>query len=239
MKLARHLYGGAPVIMPYQVGATVSNVGVPLLSLTAAGDSGLIACTTTGAANMVGISLDTATYVITQQTALDAERLVKVDIRPDAVYKVRLSNDGTTGTAQANHAVTTASAAGTVVTTSAFDWNGTDLDEGTVWCYSGANIGQVRKITSTSSTSATVTVPFENDTVVGDNFRHANFHPLDAQSETVTLTSDFLELDCSVATATNGAEFNCIQIIVSTVNDSSGDAYALLISDDHALNKLA
>ena len=237
MRVAKHMGGGAAHFLPLQVGATVSNVGVPLLIATAAGDTGLIACTTTGAADMAGLSHDTATYVTAQQTGgTTAERTIKVDVRPDAIYSARLSNDGTTGTAQANHTVTTASAAGTVVTTSAFDWNTTDMDEGTVWCYSGANIGQVRKITSTGTTSCTVTVAFENDTVVGDNFRHANFHPMDVNSRSLTLTSDFLEADCSVALVTSGVPAQILEILVSTINSSSGDAFVHWMAADHALN---
>jgi len=237
MEIVKYLYGGAAFRAKYQIGATVADVGVPLLTATADGDSGLIACTTTGASNMVGINLDTATYVTAQQTdGSTAERTVTMDIRPDAVIKAVLSGATTEDTALGQRTITTATTDGLDVTTTGDTWQ----DEGLVWGYTGANAGQQRKVTSVSSSVATVDVAFENDHQVGDIFLHAPFFPMDAQSETVTLSALFTQIDASASIITNGAEFNIIDVVTfGAADDGLTKSYALLVSDDHALNKLA
>lgn len=236
MQIAKYLYGGAAYRGKYQIGATVADVGVPLLTATADNDSGLIACTTTGCANMVGITFDTATYVTAQQTALDAERTVTLDLRPDAVYKALLSGSGTENTALAQFVITTATADGKDITTTGDTWQ----DDSIVWGYTGANAGQQRKVTSVSSSVATVTVPFENDHQVGDIFLAAPFFPLDAQSETVTLSALFTQVDASANSTESAAAFNILEVVgKSLAEEGTTKSYVLLVSDDHALNKLA
>lgn len=119
------LSGGAPVIKSYQVNATFANAGVPAL-VSAAGEAGIDLPTTTGAVDMVGVTLDTATYSTTQG---DAEALVRVIINPDAILKMRMSGGATTGTSLTLQEVTTASAGGTVITTGA-EWSSPTYDEG-------------------------------------------------------------------------------------------------------------
>lgn len=229
MHVSGLLSGGAPVVKKYQINADVDNAGIPLL-VGGADEAGLDLPTTTAVNDMVGINLDTATYVTAQQTdGTSAERTVSVVINPDAIIKARLAAGATSGVALASNDVDTASASGLAVT--AGDYNTVDMDEGIIWCISGANVGQRRKITSTATTAATVTVAFDNDTVVGDVFLHANVYPMDAS--TPTLTSDFTELSAQVAVATNTAEFAVIDM------DTEGtlDSYAYLVALDHILNK--
>jgi hypothetical protein len=235
MQLKALLNGGAPVIKSYQINATVADVGVPLL-VGGAGEAGLDLPSTTAVNDMVGVNLDTATYVTSQQTdGSTAERTVKVIINPDAIYRARLSGDGTTGTALTLFDITTATTDGLDITTGD-DWNSTDMDEGLVWGYDGANVGQIRKITSTTTLAATVTVAFENDHQVGDNFLRANFSLMDVPN--VTLTSDFQEIDTSVQVASNVAEFALIDIVAGTINsEGTLKSFVDMVCQDHVLNQ--
>lgn len=145
MELAGLLCGGAPVIKKYQVAQTVDNVGIPLLASTEA-EAGLDAPTTTNAADMVGLNLDTATYVTAQQTdGSSAERTVSVIINPDIILKALLSGGGAENTALTLYDITTATSDGLDVTTGD-DWSSPQFDDGAVWGYDGANAGQIRKI---------------------------------------------------------------------------------------------
>ena len=148
MEYAYSLTGNSvPVMKKYQVAATVANVGVPLL-IPAAGGAGLATSTTTSAANMVGCTLDTATYVTAQQTdGTSAEREVTMIVNPDAVWRIKLSGGATEDTALTLYDVTTASTDGLAITTGDA-WNSPTYDEGVVWGYDGANAGSFRKITS-------------------------------------------------------------------------------------------
>ena len=157
MEVSGLMSGGYPLIKKYQINATVANAGVPLL-VGAAGEAGLDLPTTTGAQDMVGLNLDTATYSTTQGSgASSAERLVSVIINPDAILRSRMSGGAAEGTALSLYDVTTASAGGTAITTGD-EWSSPTFDEGVVWGYDGANVGQSRKLTSVSSTAGTVTV---------------------------------------------------------------------------------
>jgi len=177
-------------IRRYQVAATNTTVGMPFL-IPASSGSGLVVATTTGAANMVGVNIDTAgTYVTAQQTDnSDTERTVGLIINPFAVYRMLMSGGATEGTALTLYDVTTASAAGTAITTGD-DWTSPEFDEGTVWGYDGANAGKARKITSVSSTAGTVTVAFPVDTAVNDNFLRCPYSPM----QTVTAVSVYKPL---------------------------------------------
>lgn len=236
MRVTGLLSGGASVIKKYQVAQTTI-AGTPLLASTSA-EAGLDAPTTTAAADQVGITLDSATYT-TAHTSGDPEAKISVVINPDAIIWMRFSGSGTSGTALDPVTVTTASTDGLAVTTAAFAWDNPEVDEGATWGYNGANAGQIRKITATSSTAATLTVALPYDTVVGDQFLVAPVWPMDLQSPGITLTSDFTEMDASVATATSSptaAAYQCIEILHK---DQGGDGTltsgALFVSGDHVL----
>ena len=132
----------------------------------------------------------------------------------------------------------TASTTGLVVTTGD-DFTSPEFDEGAIWGYDGANMGQIRKITSTGATAATVTVAFDEDTVVGDNFLIAPFWPLDDGSVVAQLTTNFTEIDASIAVGT-GAELICIEIgALDLTREGTLKSYGLFVSNDHWFNKLA
>lgn len=233
MKVTGLLSGGAPVLMRYQVGETMGTAGVPV-EVTAANGAGIVLCETTGCVDAVGITVDTATYSTTQGSgASSAEALVTVIVNPDAVINAPLSGGATSGTALTLYDVTTASAGGTAVTTGD-DWSSPEFDEGVVWGYDGANAKQIRKITATSTTAATVTVPFDYATVVGDNFLRAPLWPMGTTTAQLTTTLD--EVDASIAVGTGG-NWKTLRILHQ---DLSGDgrtkSAVLLAFADHILS---
>ena len=235
MEWAKALNSGkTPNMLSLQINETMSTAGVPVLE-PGAGNAGVILASTTGAANMVGVTIDTATFVTAQQTdGTSAERLVKVIINPDVVWEMLMSGGAAEGTALALRAVTTVSTDGLVVTT-AEDWATPTYDEGAVFGFDGANAGQIRKITSVSTTAGTVTVAFDNNTVVGDNFIRVPYWPMD--SATIQLTTLLTQADASIAVGT-GAAFRCIEIRNGDLsNEGRTKSFVLAISDDHVLRE--
>lgn len=231
MDFAYTMSGSAPFVKKFQIAATVANAGIPLL-IPAAGGAGLALGTTTSAANMVGVCIDTATYVTAQQTdGTSAEREVSVIINPDAVWKMRMSGGATAGTALTLQEVSTASTDGLAVTTGA-EWSSPTYDEGVVWGYDGPNAGAFRKITSVSSTAGTVTVAFDQDTVVGDNFLRAPYWV--CQSTNIQLTSDLTEANAAIAVGT-GAEFKPVDFELRDISDDGrNNSYVYAVAGDHA-----
>ena len=190
-----------PVVKKYQIGATFSNAGV-LVENPAAAEAGVTPCSTTVAADVVGISFDTATYVTAQQTdGTSPYRTVSVAVNPFGVYKYIMSGGATEGTALALRTVLTANSDGLSVTTASGDnWASPQIDGGTIWYYTGTNAGRARKITSTSSNVATVTVAFDNDDVVGDTVLWANATaPADTEALTAQFTTNLYQVDSQTA----------------------------------------
>lgn len=236
MEVSGILGGGAPVVRKYQVAATIASLGVPHL-VAAANAGGLAQASTTGAADMVGINLDTAVYTTTQGAgASSAERLVSFVVNSDAILRCRLCNGATDGTALAVRTVTSASSGGTAVTTGD-DWSSPTVDEGAVFCYSGANIGMLRKVTSVGTTAATVTVPFDYGIVAGDQFIWAPYWPM--QSIAVQLTTALYEANIGIAVGT-GAAFLPIELKFGDVaHNGLTKSYVYMLAGDHFLNRLS
>ena len=202
-----------PLRLQYQIGAAMPNPGVPVV-IGGAGAEGVELGTTTAAADLVGITVDAqATLVTAQQTDnSDPARQVSVIVDPNAMYQARLSGGATEATALAAHTVDTEATDGlTVETDTAF----TNFDEGTVFCYSGANAGEGRKITSVSGNHATVIVAFRNDVLVGDVFIKAPYaaSPYAMEDQFVQLTTNLFELDASAAVDTDNANFRVVRLI--------------------------
>jgi hypothetical protein len=219
LEYAYDLSGGSTAIVKkYQVAATNTVIGRPYLK-NADDGTGIVLATVSGAVDYVGVNIDAAgTYVTAQQTDnSDTARLTSIIINPLAVYRARLSGGATDGTALSAASVTTASTDGLSVTTSAFDPNSPDLNEGTIWGYTGANAGRARKITSTAANVATVIVSFPFDTAVGDQFLYANVHP--TRSILAQFTTNMTELDAT-ATLSSDATVITVEMIL---NDSSGN----------------
>ena len=222
---------GAAVARKCVVGATVANAGIPLLQ-PAAGGPGLINATADGAADSVGVAIDTATYTTTQSTTSDIEAVATVIISPDAVYKAKMSGGATENTALQIFTVTTAAAAGLAPVLDDSVASPT-MDEGTIWGYSGANVGLKRRITSVSSNTPTVTVPFM-PIAVGDEFLIAPFWYYGLP--TVDLTTNLYQVDASAAADTAGAAFTVVDM---DLRDKGGNgttnSYVYLVFADHIL----
>lgn len=231
MEFSGLLSGGAPVVKKYQISASLTVLGTPLVA-SAAGAAGLSAGTTTDVTDMVGCNIDLATYA-TAQGANSPEALASVIVNPDAIWKIFMSGGATAGTVETTRDVTTASTDGLSVTTGD-NWSSPTVDEGTVWGVTGANAGQVRKVTSVSATAATVTVAFARDTVVGDLFGWA---PVQQHTlQTLTLTDNLAEFRQDVAVATNTAKFLCIELYPNNWVAGAGRPYILAVARDHILN---
>jgi hypothetical protein len=231
MEVSGLLSGGAAVIQHYMVEETFANVGVPAL-IAANTTAGVDLPSTTGAADMVGITVDTATYNTAQSATADPAERLGVIVNPDAIIKARWAGSGTTGVALAPFTVVTADGAGTSVILDS-SVASPDMEDGTIWGYSGANVGQYRKITATSSVTATVAIPFRHDIDVGDEFLIVNRFEADVAG--VTLTGDFIELDASVAENTSGAAFRILkQLLGSKGEEGTTHSWAFMLSNDHA-----
>lgn len=235
MEFSYLLSGGAPIIKKFQVGETMANPGVPVLK-GGSNNEGIALCSTTAAVGVVGFTLDTATLA-TAQTASNSDpaAYVSVIINPLAVFRAKLSGAATENTALTKYPVTTLSSTGLVVTT-ATDWTSPESDEGLIYGYDGANTGIGRKITSTSSTAATLLVALPNDTVVGDNFLRVPFisSPYGYETQYPTLTTNLYQIDASVAVTASPVNFRVVEI---EMRDSTGNgttnSFAYIMANGH------
>lgn len=205
MEYQGDLTGGSTArIGRFQVAATNTQVGMPFL-VPASSGSGIVVATTTGAAKAVGVNIDTAgTYVTAQQTdSADTERACTLITSPFAVYSLPMAGSATSGAQMLLY--TADGAGGTDGLTIAFTASvaSPQMDEGTCFCISGANVGQSRKITSTSTVTATFTVAWPRDVLSGDTFLIAPYNPL--QGITLQLTTLLDQADTSIAVGTGGA----------------------------------
>jgi len=228
--------GSTAVVKRYQVAATNNTVGMPFL-VPANNGSGLVVATTTGAAKAVGVNIDTAgTYVTAQQADnSDTERTVGIILSPYAVYSLLMSGGATNGTAMVLHTAASGGADGLTIV-SDVNTDSPELDEGTVFCLSGANVGIARKITSNSTTTMTFTVAWPRDVVAGDTFIVAPYNPL--QGITLQLTTTLDQADASIAVGT-GAAFKTIEL---KFNDASHEgrtnSYVYAILANHVLSNV-
>ena len=234
MEYAYNINGGsAPIMKKFQVAASNTVVGRPYLVNAASGGTGIVLGTTTGVVDAIGVNVDAAgTYVTAQQSDnSDTARTTTIIVSPGAVYRLLLSGGATENTALSLYTVTTGSSDGLAVTTGT-DWTSPEFDEGSVWGYEGANAGKLRKITSTSSTSATVIVAFPYDTAVGDTFLRAPYTP--TQTETLQLTTNCTQADASIAVGTGGT-WHIVEILNRDISmEGRTNSYVMAMLQDHA-----
>lgn len=241
MQVVRRLDGNQSFnVLDLKLSATVV-AGQLALASTAANSGGYVGDpTTTSLADVAGFvngatprspedgRAGSLTYSTTQG---DPEGLVELIINPDAIFSARASGSGTSGTSLTVYAQDTASAGGTVLTDA--DLPTGTFDEGVIWCISGNNVGQARRITAyTANASLTVTSPFVRALAVGDTFLIVPWTPFVGTA--LQLTADFLEADASIAVGT-GANARAVELILQGRADSS----VYFIARDHALNELS
>ncbi len=230
MEFAYDLSGTSTAfIKKYQVAASNSVLGVPYLQNAGSGGTGIVLATTTGAANALGVNVDTAgTYVTAQQTDnSDTQRLTSVIINPHGVYRALLCGGAGSSTAAVLYTATSGGSDGlTIVMDQSVA--SPDLDETYIFCLSGTNAGKKRKVTSTSGSTATFLVAWPLDVVAGDTFIGTGMTP--TQTEALTLTTDLTAINASLAPT--GAAYNCIELVL----DGRGNSYGLTSFGDHCFS---
>ena len=227
MQEGGHICGGAPYQTKFKIGATIANVGVPVID----GTAGVIPCTTTDAADTPGLGLDTAAYTTTQATLLTQgnEYFVTVSRRPDLIIRARMSGAATDGTALTTLTNTAASAGGTTIT-DAGEVGTASMATGTIWCTGGNNKGQSRIITTFNSASdEVVTVPFTRAIAVGDTFHQCPWaKEPGAGAGNVQATTLFTEADALIVAGTG-----LVATVVDLEMNGPLDSYVTFILADH------
>ena len=210
------LSGGAPVIQSFQVGGTATNAGEPVYAPATAGPGVIVARTAgTGVANYVGLTLNAQTASTTQGSA---ETLNRVVVNGDAIIRSRMAGNNSSGSIVLVATVTTADTSGLTVVDSALTMS--RVLDGVLFGISGANVGQIRIVTSDSTSTATVTQPFDNGVVVGDTFGICTLNPGSQLNEPVGV-ADGTEFDVSTTLDTTAHTFMPMALDVNGVTDSS------------------
>jgi hypothetical protein len=238
MELDSHMFGGAALLKKYKLAATVANIGVPLVQT--ATTCNISPGTTTSFADTIGISTDTDTYSTSQAAILarvnalvgTGEGIITCNVRSDAIIRALMTGAATENTTLALLTNTSASSTGLTVTATV---QSADLDGGTIWCISGANVGYSRTITThTSTTSLAVTVPFPRTIAVGDVFLACPWNTTGTATAgmdgitTVQASTLLTQADASIASGTGG------KVVVSDlVLNGAYDSYVKFQLDDH------
>lgn len=217
MEFSGLMGSSTPIIKKYK--ASAAQAAGTLVLRSAANASGQFSTsTTTSFADCLGYCLDngerfgaTRPYSTTQGAV---EGVFSIIINPDVILRAKMVT-GATGTAITGDTVVTAVTNGLTVV------GGTsvaspDMDEGILWFTSGANNGLSRKITSTSSVTATVIVPFPYTSAVGDTYCYAG---LNVGLTGVTLTTDLQNVRADIAIATGGAA-SILELYLDTATNS-------------------
>jgi hypothetical protein len=217
--------GGTPVIKKFRVASgSTANAG-GYVTQTAAGGSGVVLGLTTTITAQVGSTLDAATGSTTPTS--DSTAITSVIINPLAVYRMLVVEGATggacdygaeqTGASKVTHAFAS-SGAGAI--------NSVDYDEGTIVCISGANRGQVRKITSTDTAAVTITEGWVNNHAAGDTFLVVPWGLMDVAGDNINLTTNLANARMDIAVGT-GADFKVIelQVDVSSLEAARNQSY--------------
>lgn len=217
MQFMGTLSSSTPVIKKYKASATGYVQGIVMLRSAGNASGQMSTSTTTSFADAIGLLADNGnnagssiTYSTTQG---DPEAVFGVIVNPDMMLRALMVTGATGSSITADTIVTAASNGLTAV-------GGTsvaspDMDEGILWYTSGANVGKSRKITSTSSVTATVIVPFAAN-AVGDTYCYAG---VNIGLTGVTLTTDLLKVRADIAVST-GASATCIDLELNGATDS-------------------
>jgi hypothetical protein len=217
MKFAYLLSSSTPVVKKYKASAAQA-IGTVVLRSAGNASGQMSTSTTTSFADALGLVLDNGlasgaplTYSTTQGAD---EAVFGVIVNPDQVLRAQMVT-GATGTSITEDTVATAVSNGLTVV------GGTsvaspDMDEGLIWFTSGSNVGKSRKITSTSTVTATVIVPFPYASAVGDKFLYAG---VNIGLTGVTLTTDLKNVRADIAVST-GASATTIEVELGAAGDS-------------------
>ena len=207
--------GGTPIIKKYRVASGPSAVPGGYVTAAVANGSGVVKGLVTTVVLQVGSTLDAATGS-TAPTS-DSTPVTSVIVNPDAVYRMLIVKGATGGQVD----VLTESAGGSktanTITTGETAPNSPSMDEGTITCISGVNLGQRRKITSVSATVATITEGWVTANVAGDVFMLLPWCPEDGPTANVQLTTDLTSARADIAVGT-GANMRPVDLLIDYAN---------------------
>lgn len=232
MQYMGNMSGSAPVIRKYKASATGYVPGIVMLRSAANASGQMSTSTTTSTVDALGLLIDNANpttgETLTYSTTQGADEAVySVIVNPDAILRAQMVT-GATGTSITGDTIVTATSNG-LTAIGGTSVASPDMDEGILWYTSGANVGKSRKITSTSSVTATVIVPFAAN-AVGDTYCYAGVN-LGLQG--VTLTTDLKNVRTDIAVST-GATLSCIGLELNGRTDS----YIQLVIGDSVYNNV-
>lgn len=231
MEVSGYLYGGGPLLKRYQAGTTISTRGIQILgAVDAATDIGSVEpgakSTAVNTGSQVGINLD-ITGTVAATGASTADILITVDVRPDAIVKAKMSGGDTADTALTIGTTTAASANGSVTT------GVTTYDNGAVWGYDGANVGEYRRA---DDTSGSLSIAFPNAIASGDRFLAVHGFPCGVELtavETYDLTASLDQINAQTA-VTDMNNFATLDLILRAAdNDGASNSYYLLVANNH------
>lgn len=218
MKYAYNLSSSTPIIKKYKASAALAE-GIIVIKSAANASGQMSTSTTTGIANALGLIVDNGMAAaaggpITYSTTQGADEAVfGVIVNPDQVLRAQMVT-GATGTGITADTIVTAASNG-LTAVGGTSVASPDMDEGILWYTSGSNVGKSRKITSTSSVTATVLVPFAAN-AVGDTYCYAG---VNIGFQGVTLTTDLKNVRADIAVST-GATFSILDLELNGANDS-------------------
>ena len=225
MQYSYLLSGGKTSIKKYKMAASIAEGVIVLVS--AANAVGLSTSTTTSWADSVGLTVDAGILKqgvpVTYSTTQGAEEYIQsVLTNPDAVLRALLV--GTAGNAaMTSNTVATASSNGL---TAVGGNTMSNQDAGYLWYVTGANAKRSRKITSVSTVTATVTMPFAAN-AVGDTFLSISQAP---GSLGATMSTDLKNVRADNVALGSDCEARCVDVVMNGISDS----YVDLIQTDHA-----
>jgi hypothetical protein len=208
---------GAIVVKKYQASSTLSLAGICLQGAGAANtDIGAVIPVTQSTAlttAMVGLTLDTTGTVGSTGVTDTNDILVSVAVNPDLIIKAKMAASATSDVALAvqNPSGDDSTGADTAIT---------NLDEGFIWGYSGANKGIMRRATDTTGGAA---INFENGILTTDEYCFAAGGMPGACTAAALfspdLTSTFDQVDAQTTGPGDNDYFQTFDVILGTEDD--------------------
>lgn len=229
--------GGAPVVKKYRVASGSSAVAGGYVSAAVANGSGVVKGLVTTVVLQVGSTLDAATGS-TAPTA-DGNAVTSVIVNPDAVYRLLIVKGATGGQVDVLTESTGGSKTANTITTGETAPNSPSMDEGTITCISGVNLGTRRKITSVSATVATITEGWVTANVAGDVFMLLPWCPEDGPNANIQLTTDLTSARADIASGT-GANMRPVELDIkySSTAEARNGSYVLARFNDSIFSQI-
>jgi hypothetical protein len=227
MKHAGNISGGKPHMRKYGVdGGVTINAGEPVCVGDGTADhGGMTVASTVTAVSFMGVAEADATSTDAQATTGSNVQEVSCCINPDAMWRCKFSGDAAEDADLLLLTSASANAAGDTVTSL--------VDENTVWCYEGNNVGTGYRFADAANS---VIVCFPYAIAAGDTWLYA---PIGVGTITQypQLTTNLTQIDIDDGTVdSDNANFVAVALELNDVsNEGRSNSYALLVAVDHAL----